>query len=293
MATVNDWLEGARIRTLPAAVAPVILGAAIAFDEGGFSLPRTLLAAIVALAFQIGVNFSNDYSDGVRGTDDYRQGPPRLTGGGKASPKLVLYVAIAFFALACLAGFILVILSGKWWILAVGVAAVVAAWFYTGGDKPYGYMGLGEVFVLVFFGWVATVGTVYLQSGTAPLVAWIAGTGVGLIACSLLMVNNIRDIPTDSQTGKHTLAVRMGDRLARRVFVAMLVVPLLLAVLIALTGWIWALLALVCAPIAYVVSQNVLSGATGRELIPALKNAGLYELAYAVLLGAGIVISSF
>lgn len=292
MATVNDWLEGARIRTLPAAVAPVILGAAIAFSEDGFSLPRTLLAAVVALAFQIGVNFSNDYSDGVRGTDDFRQGPPRLTGGGKASPKLVLYVALGFFALACLAGLILVILSGKWWILGVGVAAVVAAWFYTGGDKPYGYMGLGEVFVLVFFGWVATAGTVYLQSGTAPLVAWIAGTGVGLIACSLLMVNNIRDIPTDSKTGKHTLAVRMGDSRARQVFVGMLVVPLVLVVVIALMGWPWSLLALITAPIVWVISRGVLGGAKGLALIPALKNAGLYELAYALLLGAGMVISS-
>lgn len=290
MATVNDWLEGARIRTLPAAVAPVILGAAIAYDEGGLSLPRTLFAALVALAFQIGVNFSNDYSDGVRGTDDARQGPPRLTGGGKADPKLVLKVAIAFFALACLAGLVLVALSGQWWLLGVGVAAVAAAWFYTGGDKPYGYMGLGEVFVLVFFGYVATVGTVYVQTGTAPALAWISATGVGLIACSLLMVNNIRDIPTDSLTGKHTLAVRMGDRTARRVFVAMLVMPLLLAVVIALLGWSWAWLTMLTAPLVVVISRGVLAGAKGRELIPALKNAGLYELAYALTLGAGIIL---
>lgn len=290
MATVNDWLEGARIRTLPAAVAPVILSAAIAYDEGGLSLPRTLLAALVALAFQIGVNFSNDYSDGVRGTDDARQGPPRLTGGGKADPKLVLKVAIAFFALACLAGLVLVALSGQWWLLGVGVAAVAAAWFYTGGDKPYGYMGLGEVFVLVFFGYVATVGTVYVQTGTAPALAWISATGVGLIACSLLMVNNIRDIPTDSLTGKNTLAVRMGDRTARRVFVAMLVMPLLLAVVIALLGWSWAWLTMLTAPLVVVISRGVLAGAKGRELIPALKNAGLYELAYALTLGAGIIL---
>ncbi|MFY9263369.1 MAG: 1,4-dihydroxy-2-naphthoate polyprenyltransferase [Actinomycetaceae bacterium] len=292
MATINDWLEGARVRTLPASLAPVIIGAGVAVDEGGFSLPRTLLAAVVALAFQIGVNFSNDYSDGVRGTDDFRTGPPRLTGGGKASPKLVLKLALAFFALGALAGFVLVALSGKWWILAVGAASILAAWFYTGGKNPYGYMGLGEVFVMVFFGWVATVGTVYLQTGTAPATAWISGTGVGFIACALLMVNNIRDIPTDKLTGKRTLAVRMGDRAARYSFVVLLVLPLVLLFALVVLGRPWTLLPLVLALLVGPISRSVLGGAKGRELIPALKYTGLYELSYGVLLCAGFVIGT-
>lgn len=290
MASLNDWLEGARVRTLPAAVSPVIIGASIAYTEGGFSWVRTLLAAFVALAFQIGVNFSNDYSDGVRGTDDLRQGPPRLTGGGKASAKLVLYVAFAFFGLACVTGLALVALSGQWWLLAAGVLAVLAAWFYTGGRNPYGYMGLGEVFVLIFFGYMATVGTVYTQTGTAPWMAWVAGTGVGLIACALLMVNNIRDIPTDAQAGKHTLALRMGDKTARWVFAGMLIVPLLLCFPFVFGGWPWTALVFLTAPLAVLTARHVLAGAMGRELIVALKKTGLYELAYAVTLAIGFVV---
>lgn len=290
MATVNDWLEGARIRTLPAAVAPVIIGAGIAIDEGGFSWVRTILAATVALAFQIGVNFSNDYSDGVRGTDDVRTGPPRLTGGGKVSPKIVKLTAFGFFGLACVAGLILVALSGAWWLLGVGAAAVLAAWFYTGGKNPYGYMGLGEVFVLVFFGYMATVGTVYTQTGTAPWDSWVAATGVGLIACALLMINNIRDIPTDSITGKRTLAVRLGDRRARVAYVAMMVIPLVLAAVIAALGHPWVLLALVLAAPVYQVSRTVLGGATGLALIPVLRNTGLIELGYAIALLIGFAL---
>lgn len=291
MATISDWLEGARIRTLPAAVSPVILGGAIAFNNGGFSWIRTLLAAVVALALQIGVNFSNDYSDGIRGTDDVRTGPPRLTGGGKARPRIVLGVACGFFALACIAGLILVILSAKWWIVGVGIAAVLAAWFYTGGKQPYGYMGLGEVFVLVFFGWVATVGTVYLQTGTAPWEAWLAATGVGLIACALLMINNIRDIPTDSRTGKRTLAVRLGDSLARKVFLAMIAIPLLIAAVFFFTGWHFALVAFgACVGIVSFIAKPVLGGAKAIALISVLKSTGQYELMYAILLGLAFVI---
>lgn len=290
MASLNDWLEGARVRTLPAAVSPVIIGASIAYAEGGFSWVRTLLAAFVALALQIGVNFSNDYSDGVRGTDDLRQGPPRLTGGGKASAKLVLVMAFVFFGLACVAGLILVVLSGQWWLLIAGAVAVVAAWFYTGGKNPYGYMGLGEVFVFIFFGYMATVGTVYTQIDSAPWRSWVAATAVGLIACALLMVNNIRDISTDALAGKRTLALRMGDTAARWTFVGMLIVPLLLSIAFVFGGWPWTALVYLTTPLAVLTSRHVLAGAKGRELIVALKWTGLYELAFAVTLGLGFLI---
>lgn len=291
MATVNDWLEGARVRTLPASLSPVIAGAGIAAAEGGFSLPRTLLAGGVALFFQIGVNFANDYSDGVRGTDDVRTGPPRLTGGGKASPRTVKMAAFAFFALGALCGLALVALSAQWWLLLVGVAAILAAWFYTGGKNPYGYMGLGEVFVLIFFGYVATVGTVYTQTLTAPWTSWVTGTAVGLIACALLMINNIRDIPTDAQTGKRTLAVRLGDRPARIVFVLMLVVPLLLALAMAIATGRWAiLLTLLLLPTVVRTSRTVLGGGAGSDLIPVLRIVGLYELFFAIFICIGFVL---
>ena len=290
MATIGDWLEGARIRTLPAAVAPVLIGAGIAIDEGKFSLTRTLLAAGVALAFQIGSNFSNDYSDGVRGTDDVRTGPPRLTGGGKVKPKTVKMAAFASFGVGALLGLALVAVSGLWWLLAFGAACILAAWFYTGGDHPYGYMGLGEIFVLAFFGYGAVMGTVYTQTENAPWTAWVAATGVGLIACALLMVNNIRDIPTDSQVGKVTLAVRLGDRRARIAYVALLVVPMLLAFGIALAGhpWVW-LSALLLGPVA-LQSRTVLGGAKGRDLIKVLRNTGLIELGYGILLLVGFAL---
>ncbi|MDO5025427.1 MAG: 1,4-dihydroxy-2-naphthoate polyprenyltransferase [Trueperella sp.] len=283
MATVADWLEGARVRTLPASIAPVLIGAGIAIAEGGFSWVRTLLAIVVALALQIGVNFANDYSDGVRGTDEFRSGPPRLTGGGKASPRLVKTMAFVFFGLAAVAGLALVALSGKWWLLGAGVAAVAAAWFYTGGKNPYGYLGLGEVFVMIFFGYLATIGTVYTQTGTAPWEAWVAGTGVGLIACALLMVNNVRDIPTDTQAGKKTLAVRLGDANARRAYVAMLVVAIILGAAIALRHP-GAAAVLVLAFWVWPLSRQVLSGASGHALLPVLRNTGLLQLSYGLIL---------
>ena len=291
MASVNDWLEGARIRTLPASLAPVIVGAAAAATTPNFSWVRTLLAAFVALAFQVGSNFANDYSDGVRGTDDFRQGPPRLTGGGKAKPQTVKLAAFACFALACVAGLALVAISGEWWLLVLGALAVLAAWFYTGGKHPYGYVGLGEIFVLVFFGYMATVGTTYTQTHATSLPLWLLATGIGLIACALLMVNNIRDIPSDREAGKKTLAVRLGERKARWSFYVLLAVPVLLATsmtiwgfyvfigMLGLFGWVVAL------------SRPVIQGETGKALIPVLRNTGLFELGYAVLVALGLVLT--
>lgn len=290
MATVADWLEGARLRTLPAAVAPVLLGTGAAAQVGGAHAGRAVLAAVVALALQVGVNFANDYSDGVRGTDDVRTGPPRLTGGGKAAPRTVKLAAFACFGLAAVAGLALVAWSGVWWFLAVGAAAVVAAWYYTGGKNPYGYLGLGEVFVFVFFGLVATVGTTYTQALAAPWTAWAGACGVGLIACALLMVNNIRDIPTDSVVGKRTLAVRLGDGAARRSFVGMLAAALLLGAACAVVAP-WSLLVLALAPWVARLARPVLGGAGGRDLIRVLAGTGRLELAYGALLGLGLALA--
>lgn len=290
----TSWAEVIRLRTLPAAVAPVLLGAGAATYLGAFSLPRTLLAACVALALQIGSNLANDYSDGIRGTDDDRTGPPRLTASGLVDPSHVKYAAFACFEIAALAGLILVILSGQWWLLGVGLAAVAAAWFYTGGDHPYGYAGLGEVFVFLFFGLVATCGTVYIQAGHVPGWVWLAATGIGLIACSLLMVNNLRDIDTDPAHGKQTLAVRLGEGPARFVFALMVMLPwpiggasLLLAAPHIHPGLI-AAVGVALFTTAWWVLLPVIRDARGRALIPVLRNAGLYELLYAVLL-AGLL----
>lgn len=293
MANVKDWVEGARLRTLPASVAPVLAGGGIAAWAGTGSWVRTLLAAAVALLFQIGVNFSNDYSDGIRGTDDVRSGPQRLTGSGLAQPRTVKLAAFACFALGCVAGLALVIVSGAWWLIAAGALAVVAAWYYTGGKHPYGYMGLGEIFVFVFFGIMATAGTVYTQGLSLPWQTWIAASGVGLIACALLMVNNIRDIPTDTESGKNTLAVRLGERGARRTYVVMVAAPFLLltSLITTLTPWTF----LIFAPAAIIASkciEAVSSGKVGRELIPTLRDTGFLELAYAIALCASFVVSA-
>ncbi|WP_136193807.1 1,4-dihydroxy-2-naphthoate polyprenyltransferase [Actinomyces procaprae] len=302
----TSWTEVVRLRTLPAAVAPVILGAGAASAMGAASTPRILLAAGVALALQIGSNLANDYSDGVRGTDDDRTGPPRLTASGQVDPRHVKFAAFGCFAVAGVLGLVLVALSGQWWLLGAGAAAVAAAWFYTGGSHPYGYAGLGEVFVFIFFGLMATCGTVYVQAGGVPGWVWPAACGIGLIACSLLMVNNLRDIATDPQHGKLTLAVRLGERGARRAFTAMVTAPIVLAVTAAwwartdLTagatdGSLWvplgtaALLVAVLAVMAERTLRPVRAGATGRELIPALRDAGLYELAYGGALAFALI----
>lgn len=289
MASFKDWMEGARVRTLPAAIAPVLVGTGAAYQVGSGSVIRALLAAGVALAFQIGVNFANDYSDGIRGTDDVRTGPPRLTGGGMASPRTVKYAAFASFAVGALLGLILVALSGTWWLLLAGVVAIIAAWYYTGGDRPYGYMGLGEVFVFVFFGLFATLGTTWTQAGELPASSWLGAVGVGLIACALLMVNNIRDIPTDSLVGKKTLAVRMGDVPARYSFIAMLIIPMILAIVIAIQSP-WVLLSLILLPAVLLQARRLLAGAKGRDLIVVLRDTGLIELGYGITLLIGLTI---
>jgi 1,4-dihydroxy-2-naphthoate polyprenyltransferase len=289
MASLSDWLEGARVRTLPAAVSPVLIGTGAAAGLGQASVPRALLAAGVALALQVGVNFANDYSDGIRGTDDVRTGPPRLTGGGKASPGTVKRAALLSLGVGAALGLVLVALSGTWWLLALGAVAMVAAWGYTGGRHPYGYLGLGEVGVFLFFGLMATLGTTWTQALELSWPAWAGATGVGLIACALLMVNNIRDLPTDSQVGKMTLAVRLGDRRARLAYVAMITLPLALAVACAPIAP-WSLLTLVLVPWVVRLARIVLGGAAGRDLIVVLRDTGLLELGYGILLGVGLAL---
>lgn len=288
-ATASDWIAGARLRTLPLAIAPVALGtgAAHLMDDGSGSWHwvRALLALAVAVALQIGVNYANDYSDGVRGTDKFRAGPARLTGSGAAKPRTVLTVALTFFALAALAGVILVALTGYYWLLAVGAVAIIAAYFYTGGKRPYGYNALGEVFVFVFFGLVATAGTTYVQEGTVNIESWLGGVATGLLACAVLMVNNIRDIPSDKASGKRTLAVVLGQRASRIVFTVMLLLPfVILAFYCVFYGDAFLVyFALLAALPAALIG---LTGETAPELVLALKLTSLTALVYGVGLGA-------
>ncbi|GAB3684931.1 1,4-dihydroxy-2-naphthoate polyprenyltransferase [Angustibacter aerolatus] len=290
MASPAQWVEGARPRTLPAAIAPVAAGTGAAAALHAAHLGRALLAAVVSLALQVGVNYANDYSDGVRGTDDDRVGPFRLTGSRAAAPGAVKRAAFAAFGVAAVVGLLLVALSGTWWLLLAGAASVVAAWYYTGGSNPYGYRGLGEVFVFVFFGLVAVLGTTWTQAGRVSWTALAAAVGIGCLACALLVANNVRDIPTDAVSGKRTLAVRLGERRSRGLYVALLAVPLLLVVVIAVTGHPAALLALVSAVVMLPAVRRVRRGETGLALIPVLRDTGRAELVYGVLLALGLAL---
>ncbi len=291
MATTSQWVEGARPRTLPAAVSPVVAGTGIALAADDFVWWKALLALVVALALQVAVNYANDYSDGVRGTDARRVGPLRLVGSGAATPAKVRAAALAAFGVAAVTGFVLAATSA-WWLLAVGAATMAAAWFYTGGSRPYGYRGLGEVSVLVFFGLVATVGTAFVQTGSISKAAVLAGLGVGCLACALLVANNLRDIPTDQAAGKRTLAVLLGERRSRLLYVALLTLAFALGVGVsALLSW-WALLAFVAVPLAVPATRTVLGGATGLRLIPVLRATGLLELGYAIGLCVGLLVGA-
>ena len=282
--TWRNWVGGARLRTLPLAVAPVAAGAGVAHMVQGFSWPLTLLALGVAVFLQIGVNYANDYSDGIRGTDEFRVGPARLTGSGLVDPKRVLATALVFFALAAACGLVAVLMSGRWWFLALGVVAIVAAWFYTGGKRPYGYAGLGEVFVFIFFGLVATVGTTWLQTGVQTQEVWWAGAGVGLLAVAVLLANNTRDIATDRLAGKRTLSVRIGDRGSRILYVVCVLLPFVVP---AVYGAVHPGMILVWLVLVIVIPSSVITlwARTARELIIVLGLTSLAALAYGVLIG--------
>ena len=289
MASLNQWVAGARPRTLPAAIAPVVLGTAAAHLLGRADLALAILALLVALSLQVGVNYANDYSDGIRGTDEARVGPVRLVGQRLAAPSNVKAAAMLSFAAAAMAGLALVGLSEAWIMLPLGALSVLAAWRYTGGDNPYGYRGLGEVYVFVFFGLMATLGTLYTQADAVSWFGVIGAIGVGALASAILVANNLRDIPTDIEHGKRTLAVRLGDTRTRTLYVALLTASVLAVLGMA---WFepWALLGLVAAPLGWKAVQTVRAGTTGRELIPVLVATGLYEVAYAVLIALGVVI---
>jgi 1,4-dihydroxy-2-naphthoate polyprenyltransferase len=289
MATPAQWLAGARPRTLPAALSPVLVGTGVAAALDGFRLSAALLALVVALALQVAVNYANDYSDGRRGTDADRVGPMRLVGSGAASPGAVLRAAVLSFGVAALAGLALAALS-SWWLLAVGAVCILAAWTYTGGPIPYGYRALGEVFVFVFFGLVAVVGTTYVQTGTLPGLAFAVAVPVGLLIVAILVVNNLRDLEGDAQVGKRTLAVLLGDRATRLSFAALFVVALLVVVAVGIARP-WVLVTLLVVPLGVPPARTVLTGGRGPALIRALAGTGRLTLVTGVLLGAGLALS--
>jgi len=290
VADPSQWLSGARPRTWPAAITPVLVGTGAAAALDAASLPRAGLALVVALALQVGVNYANDYSDGIRGTDTARVGPFRLTGSGAARPEAVRRAAFAAFGVAGVAGLVLVSISRSWWLLGVGAACVLAAWYYTGGRRPYGYAGLGEVSVFVFFGLVAVLGTTYTQAGRISGAAVGGAIGVGALACAILVANNLRDAPSDRAAGKLTLAVRLGDVATRRLYQGLLVTAAV-AALAVVPRHPAGLAVLLATPAAVPPLRAVRGGATGAALIPVLRDTGRLELLYGLLLAVGLALS--
>ena len=288
MADPRKWLAGTRPRTLPAAVVPVLIGSGVALGYARFSWWRAGLALVVALALQVGVNFANDYSDGIRGSDEQRVGPVRLVAAGLAPPRQVRAAAFGCFFLAGVAGLALAAVT-SWWLVAVGAGCIAAAWFYTGGPKPYGYSGLGEVFVFLCFGVVAVAGTAYVQMRTPSWLALAASVPAGLLACALLMVNNLRDIGTDTVAGKRTLAVMLGDARSRVAYVLTLLVPFGVAALLAFFRP-FTLLTALALPLARLPVRSVRDGASGPALIRALGQTGRLQLAFGIAFTIGLAI---
>ncbi|MFZ2501221.1 MAG: 1,4-dihydroxy-2-naphthoate polyprenyltransferase [Nocardioides sp.] len=289
MASPSDWFHGARPRTLPAAIAPVLAGSAVAAWVDSFVGWKALLALVVALALQVGVNYANDYSDGIRGTDADRVGPMRLVGSGRATPAAVKRAAFLCFLIAALAGLALAVTT-NWWLVAVGALAIIAAWFYTGGKRPYGYLALGEVMVFVFFGLVAVVGTTYVQVGRLIEPAWYAGVGVGALACAILVANNLRDLPTDALAGKRTLAVRLGTERTRGLYLILILAAAAAVVAVAASTTWTALAGLGFLLVAVRPTRSVLAGASGPALIPVLQQTGFAELAWSALVSFGLLV---
>ena len=289
--TLNLWIKGARPKTLPAAVAPVLVGVACASIESSAEhvWANGLFALVVSLALQVAVNFANDYSDGIRGTDIDRVGPMRLVGSGAKEPKEVKQAAFAAFGVAAVFGLILAAAT-SWWLIAVGLACIAAGWFYTGGSKPYGYYGFGELFVFIFFGLVATTGTTFVVIQKISYTSFVASIAVGSLACALLVINNLRDIPGDTVAGKKTLAVRLGDKQTRRLYYSLLVVSGLAILLLAveLPSTLIGLLGLLAALPAI---RRVMRGAVGKDLIDVLGATGRTQILTAVALSAGLLLA--
>lgn len=280
------WFAGARLRTVPVSVMPVLVGAASVRSHAVWW--RVLLALVVSVGVQVGTNYGNDYSDGIRGTDAVRVGPTRLVAQGLATPRAVLAASLASFGIAGIAGLGIAAVT-SWWVVLAGAACIVAGWFYTGGSRPYGYYGFGELSVLVFFGVVAVGGSAYAAAGRVPAVAWLASVPVGLLAVALLVANNLRDIPTDAVTGKRTLAVRIGQRRTRLLYAGCMLAPTASAVALAFLRP-WALLAVLACPVAVAPVRRVLAGEAGRDLIVSLLDTARTQLAYGLLLGIGLAV---
>lgn len=277
-ASLGQWFQGARPHTWANAFAPVVVGTGAAAHAGNANLWRAILAATVAWALIVGVNYANDYSDGIRGTDDARSGPARLTGSGIARPYQVRMAAFTAFAFACVAGTILSLLS-SWWLILVGALCVVAAWFYTGGKHPYGYRGLGEVSVFIFFGFVAVCGTEFTQAGSISWVGAACALAIGCFSSAVNLANNLRDIPTDAATGKITLAVRLGDRGTRILWLILVCIPFVISIALGLR----TMLALGAIPLMVLAARPILRGAQGRDLIPVLGLTGQAMLLWSVI----------
>ena len=290
-ASFSQWIEGARPRTLPNAVAPVIAGTGAAAWLHAAVWWKALLALVVAMAFVIGVNFANDYSDGIRGTDDDRAGPLRLVGSRLATPRSVLAVAVASLSIGAAAGLVLAVTSAPW-LIAVGAVCIAGAWLYTGGSKPYGYAGFGELAVFVFFGLVAVLGTQYTQALRVDWVGVVLATTTGALSSAVLVANNLRVIPSDGQCGKSTLAVRLGDAGTRTLYQALLALAAVLTLaLTAATPWCAA--GFVSAPPALRAVAPVRSGRVGRELIPVLRGTGLAMLVWSVAVAAALGLAGY
>lgn len=288
-ATARDWIGGARIRTLSLAIAPVVLGAATSYlVRPDWQWLLSALCLAVAVLLQVGVNYANDYSDGIRGTDQHRVGPSRLTGSGAARPRTVLVVALTFFGLAAVAGLAIVVITGHWWLLVIGAAAILAGWFYTGGKHPYGYYGLGEVFVFIFFGLVASAGTMFVHVGAVSLEGWLVAVASGLLACSVLVINNVRDLQQDKQAGKRTLTVLIGSLPSRIAFTVLLLAPFVILgyFVLLFDNALYVYFALLAALPAALIA---LTGKTPQEYLLALKLASLTALLFGLGLAAAII----
>lgn len=289
VASFAQWIEGARPRTLPNAVAPVLAGTGAAAWMGSAVWWKSLLALTVSLALIIGVNYANDYSDGIRGTDDVRSGPLRLVGSKLASPRAVLTAAVVSLAVGAVAGLVLAALSAPW-LIAVGAVCIAGAWLYTGGKKPYGYLGLGEVAVFIFFGLVAVLGTQYTQALRVDWVGLVAAVAMGSLSSAVLVANNLRDIPTDSQSGKITLAVRLGDARTRLLYQLLVAVALVLP-LVLMLATPWCAVGLLAAVPAARGLRPVRDGSNGAQLIPVLRDTGLTMLVWSIAVSAALVLT--
>lgn len=300
MTSFSDWVGGARPRTLPAAIAPVLVGSSVAYWEDAFQPGLAALALVVALALQVGVNYANDYSDGVRGTDEVRVGPVRLVGQGLASPRSVKLAAFGSFAVAGAAGLWLTVATGYWVFLPIGLLAILSAWGYTGGKNPYGYLGFGELFVFVWFGLAAVLGTSYAQTGRITAFAIAMAVASGAFACALLVINNLRDIPSDTIAGKRTLAVRLGDLSTRKLYVALAWTATLISVLISLlavndeAAWpYYAAAGALGGAYAIRPTQRVRAGAVGPDLVVALAETGRAQVLWAALTALGVLLQKY